>query len=545
MGQAEAAKVDAYSRVDFPCQSAETWIPGLKVPKPIIDIVTGVKHDSEGAVAALIQGGVLKEQATSLEIQGLAEYVINRAFLDLGLVHLANQGFNSITALPVTVELQGIRLAALGCLNQIHLTHASIRISSTIPTQFAGVDVRKIWPDQRKQLWEAMVSALQRKYAEKGLSADTTAEQSLLSYAGPYLDYAHITQDTLSGNSKSAIAYYNRVLEKKDLPKSLEGQRDALQLNLARIYYNDKNYSEAIKSFDKVSHESNLLTQALIGKAWSHLMMNEGGRAVGAAFGLIVGELKNAFEPDAAIVAAITYFENCHYAEALKSVAIFRKKYDRSYRWLYRWYNKEKAGKGGVSLYTELTNVLSGKKSELPPQIISEWVRSPIFLAWQQEINLVFDEIEMSQKFEVLLDQGIRSLEKKQKISDSISKDLNGRVQRFLQGVPELQKALTAGVEHELGFLNRYMISRWVDSYENSQFVEVEIYNATGEKILQKGTASKKGGAKAPGTTQRDSSGMPVLEWGSFEVNDEKAETWEDEVGFFKSNITQLCVKKK
>ncbi len=540
-----AAERAAYSRIEFSCQQNETWFFGQKLPLKLVETLSNVKHDSEGAIEFLLTAPLLKQKFQTAEARGIIDFMMNRSLYDLGMVHLANKGFQSLISLPETEALTGIRIAALGCMSQIHLAYSSIRLMPQISTLFSNLNVRKIWPDQRRQFWETMTLLALRKFAENGKSADISVEKRQLEFSDSYLTLIQTIEAILNGNEAGAIEYSNRLLKKKNLPHFIEEEKDTIHLNLGRIYYNQRKFKEAIQEFNEVHRKSNLLTQAIIGKAWAYLMLNDPSSAVGAAYSLLVGELRNTFEPDAAIIAAIAFFEACHYSQSLQSISFFRKRYDSSYRWLYDWRQQEKKGIPNDSLYPSLTEALRTKKTSIPFRILTEWSRSPVFLGWQAEINLLEDEKQNIERLMPYIDEEYANMKKKYSIPSSVPQELKKILRTFSQGISQTQKSLISGINHELAFLNHSMTTKWIGAYENSQLVEVEIFNATGETLLRKSTQSKKESSSSPEISNKDSSGMPVLNWGTYSIkDDEKSETWEDETGF-QSNVESLCNKRK
>ena len=95
------------------------------------------------------------------------------------------------------------------------------------------------------------------------------------------------------------------------------------------------------------------------------------------------------FSPEAFSVAAISYNEHCNCPESVETIRLFRKAYGRTFRYL----SDLKAGKNGdiKNIYKLIPGFLKGK-SGIPDKVGTEWIRSPIFIANQDEINLLYDE---------------------------------------------------------------------------------------------------------------------------------------------------------
>jgi tetratricopeptide (TPR) repeat protein len=529
----------AYTRIDDPCDSKESWILGQRLSKVSRQLIDSVDHNSDGAAVSLSNGYKQLLASRSPEAKMVAEYIIYRAYFDLGLIHIAYRGFSGMVSENAALETSGLRLAALGCLNSIHHTYVSMRLPPNLLNSFRNVNISSLWPDQRKQLWNYATSIALRKFSELGANADISLEIKILERSGPYYLLVEANRAALQDNASSAIYYSNLFLSSK-IPDTLLAQKNAIYLNLARIYYVQKNLDQAIQNFRQVKHDSNLLTQALVGMSWSFLVKSQMSDAVGTSFNLMAGDLKNTFNPEAPVIFGIAAIENCHYSEVRQSIQTFKKLYNPGYQWLYNWYRNGGRTKSGKSLYTLLTEAISTRKAnEVPFRIVSEWARSAVFISWQQEMNLLFDEKKIAA-------QSINLIHQKDEIPSRYKAAISTIIRSFQNEIPALQTGLINGINHELNFLSRYMIAQWVRSYDNLQLLEVELYDSAATSMLNKKGSPTGTGAQKPKQTERDQEGLPVLDWGSYPVNnnDEKTETWQDEVGFMKADFNNLCPNK-
>lgn len=539
------------------CTKNEKW-QFEKTPKPLRELMEGYGHSKGDAMEALLSGYSLKMKDKSPEAQYLAEYTIYRAYYDLNLLNLSHRGFAALLVQSLPPQALGIKIAALGCLNQIHEKIPMLRIPVDSLRVFSQLDPstssRLLSPDQRQTLVTAAVSVGGRKVAEMGSRADLTLELQLARMSAPHLLYLHGILASLQGQPQEAADALSKLLKVKKLPPSLESQRDSLYLSLGRNYYNLRQYKKALIAFRKVSHESNFLVPALRGMGWSHLMMNESGKAVGAAYNLLLGELRSTFVPDADIIAGITLLENCHHEETLQSIRHFHRSYDRSYQWLYHWYYNKNNARQNYDLYQITLNAILKKPMDrtqrVPKNVVSEWVRSPLFKAGQLQINQLIEErsiipslVKELMEISSLPKIGNSKLEKSS--IDRLRIGVKSILLDFLKQTTTQESQVIAAINHELGFINRYLISLWLEAFENGQLIEVESLSKAGETIVRKyNTSTKKAVLKK--TAEGEELELPELDWGGFSMeNEEKAETWEDEVGYLKLQVDNLCDLKK
>src|SRR5262249_10091304 len=104
------------------------------------------------------------------------------------------------------------------------------------------------------------------------------------------------------------------------------------------------------------------------------------------------GGLRTTFAPEALMDAAMALNELCLFPESLQMIQTFRKSYERSYHWLKDHVGKN-APKRSEHLYPLALGYLKGdNKKEVPERVASEWIRSPIFQARQQSINVSFSQ---------------------------------------------------------------------------------------------------------------------------------------------------------
>ncbi|MGZ3687918.1 MAG: hypothetical protein ACXVBW_06450, partial [Bdellovibrionota bacterium] len=183
------------------------------------------------------------------------------------------------------------------------------------------------------------------------------------------------------------------------------------------------------------------------------------------------------------------------------------------------------------------------KHSGLPHNLASEWIRSPTFIAEQQEMNLFFDEAQTSDA----LGREIAAITKAPATrNQKLLSKFRELLARFSTTIPGLQRTLLSKINDEFVLRNYEMLGQLVESFENSQLVEVEIYNSAGESLIKKNSRENYKQLAANSMKKKSPDDvLPVLDWGRFPASEgEKAEIWDDELGFLKTDLTNICPRK-
>ena len=87
------------------------------------------------------------------------------------------------------------------------------------------------------------------------------------------------------------------------------------------------------------------------------------------------------------------------------------------------------------------------------------------------------------------------------------------------------------------------MLAQMNQALENSQLIEIEVFNAAGnDMIMENARPEAKQAAKEAQRKVKRSDEGPTLDWGRFPAKEgEAAEVWEDELGGLRTNVTDSC----
>jgi hypothetical protein len=305
------------------------------------------------------------------------------------------------------------------------------------------------------------------------------------------------------------------------LTKLGASQLNSLSLLLGQLQFTSGKFEDSLKTWTKVSADSNNYAESLLGTSWANLNLEKYSDAVGVAYNLLVGPLQHTFQPESYLIMAISMNEVCDYPRAAETLRAYKKAYGKSYSWLAAW-EKEKTGP-----YSLVTKFLKDDPT-IPGRIGLEWAQNPFFLSRQDEIN------------QILLERG--------KMSDAKIKNLKGNSLRTYLATRREENSnheneIVKSIDSVLTKQTEQMRSSLDGVSEQMQLVQAEILSSVGEKMILDNA-----GIKAPATgAAQDKSGASsgsVWDWGNYSTDTEEGgEFWTDELGFLKAEVKDLCAK--
>ncbi|MEK6579982.1 MAG: hypothetical protein AABZ55_12205, partial [Bdellovibrionota bacterium] len=377
------------------------------------------------------------------------------------------------------------------------------------------------------------------------------------------------------GRHQTATAELEKYLAGQD-PGILKKYRDSAMMILARSYYASGDFIKAAAAYKKIPKQSNMLAASIEELSWAHLQNGQYTEAVGNALALQAGGMRKTYAPESVMVMAMALNEICQYPESVKAIGSFKRNYESVFRWLSNFERAHKAG-SSESLYPKAISFVKGK-SDVPVRIASEWIRSPLFTASQDEINLLFDEKEAAAKVEKVGGAETRRLSteilnfalalkpkyKVAKIKETAGKPMPPAILadvgvlrqkvvqllRLQQAAPiwkmvmqnsknkvgMTQRDLIAAVNLDLTRRSLRMMSQLDEIAENIQLIEVEIYNGASQDIVWQNAHPDY--RKVAQTMKQDEKGVTqehTWNWGRAPAGEEdEGEIWEDELDSFK-----------
>ncbi|MDR3607387.1 MAG: hypothetical protein P4M08_08405 [Oligoflexia bacterium] len=574
------------------CQGGESWQLGdleATLNPRFIDTIHSFLGKRMTTVRGFAEALAMRRQAKTPEEKFFAEYWISRALYGSRMVHVAKDGFALLASREVSDKTAGIQLAAVECLVQIHNIYPAIPIPDSVYARIPD------YQHAAKSIGRTdIVNDLATHYAIAKAATGPVSDaegQRLVSYVAGSAHHEALIRGLLAAKKNDhseVIRNLRAFVDTSGMPNHLQRYVTQAHLLLARSYYSVEQYDHAIDQFKKVDRKSNDLADSLQEMSWAYLMAEDYKEAVGTAIILQAGGLRKTYTPEAPMVMSMAMNEICQYPESIKAANTFRRSYESVYQWLESWKKGEKDGKR-QNLYKLAVQYLK-RQGDTPDRLGSEWLRSPVFIADQDEVNLLFDEktaasslTAWGSKEQNALARSIvdeihdlkptfkKELARRQQEGKPFSSNLQAKLEHLrdslisfrnlqhaapvwkavlanqLEKNPVIEHRLIAGIESDLKKRSERMHDQLEEIAENIELIEVEIYNGASQDIIwQNAHPDFKKIAKELG----DDSGnrapaSKVWDWGkASNITEDGAEIWEDELGSFKANLPDNCESK-
>lgn len=569
------------------CTSQERWDLTRSIPAEAKTHFENFLNKKLPPVRAFAEALGLRTNTVNPEVKALAEYWISRSLLEQKLIHTAFEGFNQLAASPLTKESTGAQIAALECILEISAKYPNLTISDAVaerlPEFSKFTDISQPTPHtvNRESIWLAATNLLAIQVGDgKSTTADLQRTLGMLKNSGLYENFGRGIFSAKQGHHPNTVVDLEKVVASVNIPKGLKRWNDTTLLLLGRSLYKIGKYDRATVILRKIEKNSNELAESLSELAWSFLMADRYNEAIGTSIGLQVGGLRNTFTPEASMVMAMALNEICQYPESVQAVHSFRKQYEKSYRWL--------RSNDLANLYPTAMNFIKKKKTGVPERVAGEWVRSPFIASNQEEINLLFEETDLtsviskngSRQQRVVFNEIMefaKKLKPKYKLAKMRMKQgeplpktvvedlakLKSMVRHFKRvqnaapvwkvlsasvktKAPKIQTQLVAQINNDLARRSVRMLGQLNEVAENIQLVEVEIYNGASQDIIwQNAHPEYKEVAEKMKSDHEKKQKEKVWDWGHISAGgDENAEIWEDELGSMKADLFDNCSSK-
>jgi tetratricopeptide (TPR) repeat protein len=561
------------------CTSSESWsFSGAVFESKRGDFVSGV-HGSIAPVRGFSEALAMRRFAANTETRTLGEYWISRSLYDAKLMHIAYGGFVSIASRPVKPDTAGIQISAVECLLQIQSHYPAMSLPSPVVARIAELREQAASPQMRDVVWQAASAALRAQLPVKHSSV--TALLEVLKGAGPYENFARALTAARDNDHNTSVTQMDHFFATPSLPPALKRFVGPAHILMARDLYSLQQFERASAHLKQIPKSSNDLALALEELSWAYLMNDRLPEAIGTAMSLQSGGLRHTYAPEAPMVMAMSLNELCQYPESVRAIRIFKKNYEKAFQWLQQ--------NVGDSLYSQaIQYVRRAPGVTVPDRIASEWVRSPLFISSQDELNLLFDEsegtvalghsgaIEQAKLAENVVQKAktipsrLRAAKAKMAAGDHLPdllmadmlalKEMILHYRRLQQGAPvwhtilasykktapSIKTRLISGINSDLKLRSGRMLAQLEEIAENVQLIEVEIYNGASQDIIWQNAHPdfKKMAAKMKDDRREPAS--KSWDWGKAQsgLEEEGGEVWEDELGSFAANLVDNCSSK-
>ena len=318
-----------------------------------------------------------------------------------------------------------------------------------------------------------------------------------------------------------AIVYPAKGIGKKITNSEYLAMVDHANMALGRIYYEERQFSDAIKQYRMVRRESAQFYDSLFEQSWALFLAGYPNHALGMIYAIRSPFFKDTFNPEATMLASIIYYWMCRYDDSRTELANFMSNHQQAIDALDRYLAR---GITDPNTYYRLfEDTVTGVSSEalgLPREVL--------VMATQQD-NLLY-----------VRDQYASVIGEIQRLD---AKGVYGSRER-LEGPRSYLDRWAAVLREDIGIrLKNELMAMKKDYerlYDQGQFLYVELLMSKKDQLLGKELHSE---GKINKVTQMDNIrgwGKKTQSWAS----DDKQEYWADELGFHIYRIEPMCVAK-
>jgi hypothetical protein len=380
-----------------------------------------------------------------------------------------------------------------------------------------------------------------------------------------------------SNNINLAEKELSTLLIRLEKEKTNWDLKSLTALTLARIYFQKEDYTKSFNHYLKIEKGNSIWVQSLVETAWAQILAKDYEGAAGNMFSLHTDYFKGAYQPESYIVRTVSYLNLCQYGDSLTVLKDFLRKYKMADVKTDEYLKNTKK----ENTYDTVKKLLTGNNLKevdgLPKSLIIEMARDPNFLASQNEINTLEDEITLHEKIQT----NLRTKEKQWaqdteefkkriiKIKDNLkSKNFADQKTQLQQELQSLEKRLTKTILLQEVTARAYVslknlqadsiprltkakdeikaqasitlykkleyiskdLKHWL---EQSQLLEYEIFSGAGEQLRYHMADNE--GAKDEVKKVKKSPTDSSMKW------DFQGEIWEDEIGNFRSSLKNVC----
>lgn len=131
----------------------------------------------------------------------------------------------------------------------------------------------------------------------------------------------------LSGQHSKAISYFERVLSGAGDSERNAELREMAIMNIARVHYEVKRYSESIGYYSRIPRDSDYWLDAIWEASWAFFFMEKFNNSLGNIHTIHSPFFINRFYPETYILQAITFLRLCRYDEVKESMRRFKVRY--------------------------------------------------------------------------------------------------------------------------------------------------------------------------------------------------------------------------
>lgn len=381
-------------------------------------------------------------------------------------------------------------------------------------------------------------------------------------------------------------AYFEALLDYRQgrLNEAKESLASALQSNpesfsenqikakanmlMGRLSFQSRDFNKAFEAYRSVPQNNPVWPEAMMEQALSQILFEDFEGAAGNMFSLHTDFFKKSYSPDSYLIRTVGYLNLCQYADALQVIQDLQRKYKPILGGLEKYSQATSSEKDYDTIREFAKNPGAADVRGLARPFLFAWTQDPDFQRHQVRINQFEDELE---SFRGLSLQVVKiERETTQKISAAsdalVSANKSGadeekiaqlkenleRVKtesRLLQlarkSLAQIRPEMTAKIDalkdqrkdlalQALTEKRKVLHSALKGIIDQSEVLLYEIYNGAGDHLRFQAAG---GEIETRHTTALTGKEAKAVKW-KF-----KGEIWEDELGHFRSSLSNVCAK--
>ena len=330
----------------------------------------------------------------------------------------------------------------------------------------------------------------------------------------------HYDQKDLNESLISLKAILNPVSQSRS-PLALDDKlmiTDSARMALARIFYEKKEFKNAIKLYRTVEKGSREYYDSLFEQSWAFFMAGYPNHALGALHAVESPFFEEVFNPEATVLRSIIHYWLCRYNDSRNALADFMDNHAKGVEQLGEFLDRSRlTAETSYQLFENLVSGVSEKTLGIPRDVLSTAAEKDSMLLVRDQYASIIEEQ--------------RRLEKK---------GIFGTKKGLETPKKYLEKwKLALRVDVGTNFLNelKALQADYDRLYDQAQFLYVELLMSEKEQLLGKELHAT---SKINNVTNVDK----IRGWGKKTqawAGSKKDEYWWDEVGFYIYRVDSMC----
>ena len=164
-------------------------------------------------------------------------------------------------------------------------------------------------------------------------------------------------------DTQNAIDIYQRLLGIYAKKGNFNPKKGYTTLNLARAYYQAKNFEAAAEYYRSISKDNSAYRESLTELGWSYLQIGKVKSALSVIHTLHTPYYENYFEPESLVLRAILLNYLCQFDESEKAIKSFKDNYESTLDVINNWTSNSGATNDALAEINFATEILKNESA--------------------------------------------------------------------------------------------------------------------------------------------------------------------------------------